>query len=64
MESTVDRPAPDPFESGFLPAIEDDSGLDVPDMLAERISELYASEELHQRKERTDRLLARAAAAS
>jgi hypothetical protein len=61
MKSRVDRSASDPLGQDLTPVSIGDHPLDVPGMLAGRIGDLYASEERHSRKERTDRLMRRAA---
>jgi hypothetical protein len=61
MESTLDRSASDPLDQDRVQVPAGEPWLDVPGMLATRIGELYASEELNRRHERTDRLLRQAA---
>ena len=62
MAQTVHRSTSEPLDPAFhaAPAVDPDS--DITGQLASRIGELYASEELHQRKERADRIIRRAAA--
>ncbi len=59
MKQTVDRAASDPFDSGLVPYLHGEHTHDVPGMLASRIGDLYATEELLDRKERAGRLLRR-----
>ena len=57
MVSTLNRSVPEPLDPGFVPASAGDPALDVPGRLANRITELWASEERRMRRERTDRLM-------
>ncbi len=63
MKPTANRAASDPFDRDRTPVFMGDPSLDVPDMLAGRIGDLYASEERLSRRERTDRLMRQAAQA-
>ena len=57
MESTVDHNASDPPDPSIISALKKHCALDVPSKLANRIGELWASEERRHRQERTERLL-------
>lgn len=61
MNSSVNRPAPEPLDPGPTPAVQGEPVVDVPGVLAGRIAQEYASEERRQRHERTDRILREAA---
>jgi hypothetical protein len=63
MKPTAKRAASDPFDQDRTPVSAGDPSLDVPDMLAGRIGDLYASYDRSSRRERTDRLLRQAAEA-
>jgi hypothetical protein len=63
MKSTANYAASDPFERDRNPVFAGDPSLDVPDMLAGRIGDLYASYDRSSRRERTNRLLRQAAEA-
>jgi len=62
MAQTVHRSTPEPLDPVFHAAPAVDPNDEIASQLASRIGELYASEELHQRKERADRMIRRAAA--
>jgi hypothetical protein len=62
MAQTVHRSTSEPLDPAFHAIRVVDPNNDITSQLASRISELYASEELHQRKERADRIIRRAAA--
>jgi hypothetical protein len=57
MESTVDHNVSDPPEPSMISAFKKRYALDVPSKLANRIGELWASEERLHRQERTERIL-------
>jgi hypothetical protein len=54
------RPTSEPQNPAFhvIPAVDPNS--DVASQLASRVGELYASEELQQRQERSERMIQRA----
>ena len=60
MAQSVHRSTSEPRDPAFhgVPAVDPNN--DITSQLASRIGELYASEELHQRKERADRIIERA----
>jgi len=60
MEPKRDRSEPEPAQPETAAGRDATSGLDVPGMLADRIGDLYASEESRQRHERSQRMIERA----
>jgi hypothetical protein len=60
MVTTAHRSTAEPPEQGFLGIFEGDAQDDITTQLATRVGELYASEEMRQRVERTDRMIQRA----
>ena len=60
MEPNHDRNAPEPARSEAATEQGATSELDVPGRLADRIGDLYASEESRQRHERSQRMIERA----
>ena len=62
MKSATDHRSSSVSDSTDNPAGLGDSSLDVPGMLADRIGDLYASEERRARRQRTDRLIREASA--
>jgi|GEM_PF-3048299 len=60
MKPNHDRNAPEPPLPGIAAGQDATSELDVPGMLADRIGDLYASEESRQRHERSQRMIERA----
>ena len=61
MAQTVQRSTPEPLDQAFREIAAVDPNEDITSQLASRVGELYASEELHQRRQRTDRIIERAA---
>ena len=57
MESPARTNSSVATDSWFASVAGVDQPLDVPNMLADRIGELYASEERLQRRQRTNRLI-------
>lgn len=61
MAQTVHRSTSEQLDPAIQSMAAIGSTDDISSQLASRIGELYASEELHQRRERTDRIIQRAA---
>jgi hypothetical protein len=60
MVQAVQRSTSEPRDPAFhvIPAVDPNG--DIASQLASRIGDLYASEELHQRQERSERMIRRA----
>jgi hypothetical protein len=61
MATTIHRSTPEPADPEFAALHAAGDHDEITSQLASRIGELYAAEELHQRRERTERFIERAA---
>ena len=64
METTEHRSTPEPPDPAFADASAVDPANDIISQVTARVGELYAEEARRQRKERTERLISRASAAT
>ena len=60
MSTSVDRSSAQAAALAASPFAVLPTGVDVPGMLAERIGDLYTTEERHRRNERTERMIRKA----